>query len=200
MNKIFRYLTILYVLSLLILNSQFSARAYDNIHGIEYDDVVDVAFVRYINNEFSFSYTTDAPFRVTVNENIINVNFIEELIGMKIGETKPLISWYVQENETTVSFIEYFNTTIVKLIKDSTPQRGPIGKGFLIALEVIAGIGGTIGLIYVANKLRRRFALKKCMSCEKHASSKCSKCGNFYCSECLTKGCPNCGSRKFIRL
>lgn len=174
--------------------------AYDTIHGVEYNDVVDITFVRFINGVFSIQYGEDGPFRITVNENLYNKNFIDELVGMKLKESKLYIAWSVTQENGTVSHFEYFNTTIFNIATDSTPEMGSVGRGFLITFEVIAGVGGAVGLIYVANKLRHRLALKKCVGCANHATSKCSKCGKFFCADCAAKACSSCGSRKFIRL
>ena len=178
MKTVSRYLSILCVVSFLIINSQYNALAYDVIHGVEYNDVVDVTFVRYIDGEFSIQYGDNGPFRITINENL----------------------WSVTQENGSLSYFEYFNTTIVNIHIDSTPEMGSVGRGFLITFAVIAGIGGGIGLIYIANKLRHRLALKKCVGCSNQATSKCSKCGKFFCADCTAKACSSCGSRKFIRL
>ena len=200
MKTVSRYLSILWVVSFLLINPQIDAFAYDVIHGVEYNDVVDVTFVRFIDYQFSIRYGDDGPFRITINENLYNKNFIDELVGMKLKESNPYITWTVTQENGTITRYEYFNTTIFAIVTDSTPEMGSVGRGFLITFAVIAGIGGGIGLIYVVNKLRHRLALKNCTSCSNHATSKCSKCGKFFCANCATKGCSGCGSRKFIRL
>ncbi len=200
MKTVSRYLAILCVISFLITNAQLNAIAYDAIHGVESNDVVDITFVRFIDGVFSISYSDDGPFRITINPNLYNEYFINELLGMKLREPKLYIAWSVTQENGSLSRFEYFNTTVINIHIDSTPEMGSVGKGFLIAFEVIAGVGGAIALVYFGNKLRHRLALKKCLGCDKHATSKCSKCGKFFCADCAAKACSSCGSRKFIRL
>lgn len=200
MKKVSRSLIILCVVSFLITNAQLNGLAYDVIHGVEYNDVIDITFVRFIDGQFSIKYGDDGPFRITINENLYNKVFIDELIGMKLKESKLYIAWNVEQDNGSITHFEYFNTTIFNIHIDSTPEMGSVGRGFLIAFEVIAGIGGAIGLIYGVNKLRLRLALKNCIGCSNKATSKCSKCGNYFCANCAAKACSNCGSRKFIRL
>lgn len=173
-------------------------KAYDDVLGVEYGDIIDVAFTSYIDGEFTNEYTEEGPFQITVNENYINRNFIEEIVGMKLGEVKPYITWTVQNNGDT-STIEYYDTKIVNIVKDISPDRS-VGRIFLIAFAVIAGLALSIGAIYIVYRMRSRILVKKCAKCGKAATSKCAKCAFVICSECGIKGCPECGNMKFIRL
>ncbi|MCG3221423.1 MAG: hypothetical protein H7641_08590, partial [Candidatus Heimdallarchaeota archaeon] len=115
-------------------------------------------------------------------------------------ETKD-IAWDVVLENGTIRYYEYRNTKIVRIVVDSTPGSNvDIGRIFVIIAEVLAGVVGVAGAVYVLYKLRTRLLTKSCAGCSQQANSKCSKCGHFYCSECSVKGCSNCGSRQFIRL
>lgn len=177
-----------------------NTQSYDNLNGVEYDDVIDISFVRYINGKYSITYSDDNPFRVKVNYNELNHNVVDELLGMKRQETKD-INWDVELENGTLVHYEYRDTKIVRIVEDSTPDGiGNIAQIFIIIAEVLAGIIGVAVTIYILYKIRAKLSIKKCISCDKRANSKCSKCGVFYCSECSTKSCSNCGSRQYIRI
>ena len=198
MNKSTRNLVLLAILVMGFISSLSTTQAYDDLLGVEYEDVINVAFISYIDGEFTNNYTEEGPFEVIVNENYINKNFIDELLGMKLGEVNPYITWTVLNNGEE-SKIEYYDTKVVEIVKDSSPDIS-VGKYFLIAFAVIAGLGFGIGAIYVIYKLRSKILIKKCAKCGNTATSKCAKCAFIICSECGTKGCPECGNMKFIRL
>jgi len=104
------------VVSLLLFICNIYTFAYDENLGVEYNDVLDVTFTSYINRELQSIYTPEAPFRLRVNSTIINVNLVNELIGMTLGETKQYISWVVETN-----LMEYYDLTVIHLVEDSTP-------------------------------------------------------------------------------
>ncbi len=189
------------VLVTLLLQVASLSVAYDDIHGIELNDVIAISYDRYINGDFKDSTDDEHPFELIVNKAYINEIFVLEMIGMKIGEVKPSIKWTVDEGGGIFTEYEYVNTKIVRLVKDATPAIGPIGQIILTIFEVILGIGVVVGAIFLYLKvIRPRFLSKKCLTCRNQATSKCSKCGRFICSECTVKGCPSCGSQKYIRL
>lgn len=193
-----RQLYILILLSIvtsLVVAQCTSVVAYDDLYGVEYDDIVDVAFESWINGIFSNSYTASGPFRVTVNTHLVNENFINEIVGMKLWDVKPYITWFDGED----NLIEYYNTTIVKVVKDITPPSAGAWKIIRPILFTVIGIGIVVGGIYSGVKIRQRIGIKGCFTCDNKATSKCSKCGNSFCSNCSSKGCTNCGSRQFIR-
>ncbi len=198
MKKSTRNFVLLTILTMVLISSLSTTQAYDDLLGVEYEDIINVAFTSYIDGEFSNEYTEEGPFQVTVNENYINKNFIDELVGMKLGEVNPYITWTVQNNGEP-SVIEYYDTKVVKIVKDSSPDRS-VGRIFLIVFAVIAGLGLSVGAIYVIYKTRSKVLVKKCAKCGNTATSKCAKCAFIICSECGTKGCPECGTMKFIRL
>jgi len=198
MNRSTRNFVLLTILTFVLISSFSTTQAYDELLGVEYEDVIDVAFTSYIDGEFTNEYTEEGPFRVTVNENYVNKNFIEELVGMKLGEVKPYITWTVLNNGD-INVIEYYDTKIVKIVKDSSPDRS-VGRIILIIFAVIAGLGLSIGAIYAVYRMRSRILVKKCAKCGNTATSKCAKCAFLICSDCGTKGCPECGNMKFIRL
>ena len=82
----------------------------------------------------------------------------------------------------------------------NNPGSSTVSKVFIILAEVTLGIAGVVGIIYAVRYVRKRLAVKKCISCNLQATSKCSKCGSFICTNCSARGCSNCGSRQFIRL
>ena len=177
-----------------------STQAYDNISGVEYDDILDISFVRYIDGKYSVTYSDSAPFTVKINYNDLYHSVVDKLLGMKKRETKD-IEWEIRLENGTIRFYEYRDTKIVRIVVDSTPDSNiDVGRIFIIIAEVIAGIAGVVGAVFILYKLRTRFSIKSCVGCSQQANSKCSKCGHFYCSECSVKGCSNCGSRQFIRL
>ena len=195
MSRRFHYTLLLVVLSSLVITQFTTVEAYDTLYGVEYDDVVDVAFESWINGEFSNNYTADGPFRITVNPGVINANFIDEIIGMMVGEVKPYITWV----DPAGNLVEYYDTTIVKLVKDSTPEPSPAWRIIRPILLSIIVIGVVIGSIYAGVKIRNRIGIRGCTNCSNKAASKCAKCGKHYCSNCSSTGCTNCGSRQFIR-
>ena len=186
------------VTSVLLLSIISLSSAYDDVYGIETNDIIEVSFDRKINGVEEPGYD---DYRIDVNPSQINIAFVNALLGMKIGEVKPSIKWTVDEGDGTYTEYEYIDTTIIRLIKDATPSSSPIGQIILTVFEVILGIGVVIGAIFLYLKvIRPRFLSKKCLNCGELATSKCSKCGSFICSVCSAKGCSNCGSRKYIRL
>lgn len=189
------------ILISLLANVTILSSAYDDIHGIEYNDIVDISFERYIDGVLNSVYDDDNPFQITINPDYINVIVVNQLLGMKVGEINPSIKWTVEQVNGTVNEFEYVNTKIVRIVKDSTPQISPIGETIITIFTVIAVIGAIVGLVFLYIKvLRPRLLRKKCMKCGKQAHTKCAKCGSFICSECSVNGCPSCGSRKYIRL
>ena len=108
---------ILITVTLFLLNSLCLVDSYCEINGIEYDDIVDVAFISYRNGEFIIEYTAEGSFRITVDTNLIKETFINAILGMKLGETEPYIAWNIDAD-----VIEYYNTTIINIVFDSTPE------------------------------------------------------------------------------
>ena len=190
-----RSLILVGMLSIILLNSIVSIYAYDEYAGIEYDDIVDVGFVSYRNGEFQIEYTEGGSLRVEVNTHAINVNFVNAILGMKIGEIKDLVTWTVEGD-----LIQYYNVTIYRLIKDISPDTSAAWRIIKPIIITIAVLGGLAGAAYLGVKIRGRFLLKNCSSCGNIGASKCAKCGAHYCTECSSKGCTSCGSRQFIRL
>lgn len=199
MAKLSRKLLLFCTFFILLIYAISTTQAYDNINGVEFDDIIDISFVRYIDGKYSITYSDELPFTVTVSYNELNHNVVDELIGMKKQETKD-ISWEVELENGTIKYYEYRNTKIVRIVFDSTRNGVDVAKIFVIIAEVLAGIVGVAAAIFILYKLRKRLAIKACLSCGKNANSKCSKCGKFYCSECSVKGCSDCGSRQFVRL
>ena len=200
MTKLSRRFSLLCIFIVLLFYALSSTQAYNNISGVEYDDVVDISFVRYIDGKYSITYSDAEPFTVKINYNELNHNVLDELLGMKKKETKD-IAWDVVLENGTIKNYEYRNTKIVRIVVDSTPGSNvDVGRIFIIIAEVLAGVIGVAGAVYILYKLRTRLSTKNCAGCSQQANSKCSKCGHFYCSECSVKGCSNCGSRQFIRL
>ena len=189
------------VLVTLFIQVAALSSAYDDIHGVELNDIVDISFDRYIDGIQESGYDDENPFELTVNPAYINVIFVNEILGMKVGEIKPSIKWTVDEGGGIFTEYEYVNTKIIRIVKDATPAISPIGQTILIIFEVILVTGAVVGTIFLYLKvIRPRYFSKKCLTCGNQATSKCSKCGRFICSECSVKGCPSCGSRKYIRL
>ena len=189
------------VLVAILIQGTALSCAYDDIHGIELNDIVDISFDRYINGEQTTGYDDENPFQLTVNSAYINVIFVNEIIGMKVGEVKPSIKWTVDEGGGIFTEYEYVDTKIVRLVKDFTPSKPPIGQVILTISGIILGIGTVVAVIFLYFRvIQPRFLSKKCLTCGNQATSKCAKCGLFICSECMVKGCQDCGSRKFIRL
>ena len=50
----------------------------------------------------------------------INEIFVNEILGMKLGEVKTYITWTMGSD-----LIEYYKTTILKIVLDSTPETTP---------------------------------------------------------------------------
>ncbi|MHA1114587.1 MAG: hypothetical protein K9W45_08305 [Candidatus Heimdallarchaeum aukensis] len=187
----------------LFLSLTIPVDAYDKKLGIEWGDRVEVACERYIDGKLKTVYSEDYPLEVAIDEDITNYNFVSELVGMKVGETKSSISWYVTQTNGSVSYFEYKNVKILRITLDATPDHtGPsAGNVLLIILKVILGLGLAFVLLYLIYKLWKRFLIKKCFKCRKNkAIKKCSKCGIFLCDKCTINGCPECKSRTFVRL
>ncbi|MHA1445374.1 MAG: hypothetical protein ACTSSN_01665 [Candidatus Heimdallarchaeaceae archaeon] len=108
---------------------------------------------------------------------------------------QPFITWV----DPAGNLVEYYDTTIVKLVKDSSPDTSQAWRIIRPILSSIIGIGVVIGSIYAGIKIRQRIGIKGCTNCSNKAASKCAKCGKHYCSNCSSTGCTNCSSRQFIR-
>ncbi len=189
------------VLVTLLIQVAALSNAYDDIHGVELNDIIDISFDRYINGIQESGYDDENPFELTVNTAYINAKFVNEMIGMKVGEVKPSIKWTVDEGGGIFTEYEYVNTKIIRIVKDSTPPTSPIGQIILTIFEVFLVIGAVVGAVFLYIKvIHPRFLSKKCLTCGNQATSKCSKCGQFICTECSVKGCQSCGSQKYIRL
>lgn len=189
------------VLVILLIQITAISSAYDDVHGVELNDIIDISFVRYTNGVLTLNHSDANPFELIVNKAYINEIFVLEMVGMKVGEVKPSIKWTVDEGGGISNDYEYVDTKIVRIVKDATPPTSPIGQIILTIFGVILVIGVVVGSIFLYLKvIHPRFLSKKCLTCGNQATSKCSKCGRFICSECTVKGCPNCGSQKYIRL
>jgi hypothetical protein len=195
MRRRLYYSILLIAFTTLVLTQLTTVNSYDELYGVEYGDIVDVAFESWINGEFSNNFTDDGAFRVTVDPDVVNYNFVDELVTMKIGEVKPYITWFDGEG----NLIEYYNTKIVRLVKDISPNTPLAWKIIRPILITMVSIGVVVGGIYSGVKIRQRIGIKGCFSCDNKATSKCSKCGTSFCPNCSSKGCTNCGSRQFIR-
>ena len=157
-----------------------TTQAYSNTQGVEYDDIVSISFIRYIDGKFSIEYPDSGPFEVVVDSSQVNHNLVEELLGMKVGEKKD-IAWYVTQTNGTVNYFEYRDTKIVKIIFDSSPGLPPIGGAVIIFLEVVGGLGVSVAAIYGIYKIRSLLLVKKCSDCgiDLESDAKfCWKCGN----------------------
>ncbi|MHA2357495.1 MAG: hypothetical protein ACXABK_01835 [Candidatus Heimdallarchaeaceae archaeon] len=199
MVSVSKNLLAIYLVLLSIICLIPNAQAYSNTIGVEYNDIVAISFVRYIDDVFSIEYPESSPFEVVIDPSQVNEDLVNELIGMKVGEKKD-VAWYVTQTNGTVNYFEYRDTKIVDIVYDSTPGLPPIGGAVITVLEVAGGLGVSVAAIYGIYKIRSLILVKKCADCGKKANSKCASCSSFYCSDCTTKGCPSCGSRKFIRL
>lgn len=139
------------VLGFMIISQLHLATAYNDVDGIELNDVVDVAFVAYRACIFEVEYTSESPFRVEVNPAYINENFSEELLGMKLGEIKPYISWREDGD-----LIEYYNTTIVNIVDEilptttTTPTTTPTNASDLLSCLV------SLAVIFVLAKSKKK--------------------------------------------
>lgn len=108
--------TLFIFISLFLFICNIYSFAYDENMGVEYNDVLDITFTSYINGEFQSTYAPESPFRLRVNYTLINENMVNVLIGMKLGEIKPYVSWMVE-----TSLMEYYDLTVIHLVEDSTP-------------------------------------------------------------------------------
>ncbi len=193
----------LLILSNFLFTNTIFISGYSQTKGIEWGDRVNVGCRRYIDGKLKSTYTETNPLEVTIDERVNNYNFVKKLVGMKVGETKDSISWYVTQSNGTVNFIEYKDVTIIRIVYDSTPDYNGPGAGtvLLIILKALLGIAIGVAGVYGAYKLYKRFNTKKCSSCGvRIATKKCSKCGALYCDECSIKGCKVCKSQTFIKL
>jgi len=180
---------------MLLLNALVSVSAYDEYAGIEFDDIVDVGFVSYRNGVFVIEYSESGSFRVEVNTNAVNYNFVNAILGMKVDERKDLVTWMVGPD-----LIEYFNVTIYSIFRDISQEPSAAWKILKPIIITIAVLGGLVGVVYLGMKVKGRVVLKSCSNCGNTGASKCAKCGTHFCSDCSSKACTNCGSRQFIRL
>ncbi|MHA1303254.1 MAG: hypothetical protein ACTSQE_04665 [Candidatus Heimdallarchaeaceae archaeon] len=189
--------------AILIGESSTGIQGYDKEKGVEWGDRVTVSFRGYIDGKLKSVYTETNPLEVAIDEDITNYNFIKELVGMKKGETKAIISWYVTQTNGTVNFIEYKDVTIIEVTLDSTPDNnGPsAGNVLLSTLKIILWVGLGVIVLYEGFIIYKKLITKKCAQCKKNnATKKCAKCGALYCTDCSTRGCTECKSKTFIRL
>ncbi|MFW9851496.1 MAG: hypothetical protein ACFFDS_00975 [Candidatus Thorarchaeota archaeon] len=193
-RKFFIFVSII----LLAISISKTTQAYSDIHGIEYDDVIDVTCDIYQDSVLVTEFTEYAPFRFQVNENLVNKILVDAVIGLKVGETKPYITWVLDYQNGTIATIEYFDTTILRIAIDSTPEK-PIGRGVIITFSVIGGLCAVVGMGYLAYKARTTLFAKKCAICKKVAIGTCKKCGRTFCERCYSNGCPYCKSRTLLK-
>ena len=174
--------------------------AYDDNYGVEYDDLIDISFRVYYNGSIKNDYPPESPFQMRVNPTLIAEVYLNFILGMKIGENRPYVSWTTQGEEGPV-FVEYVNNTLIRVVEDSTPPgfsgTWKVIRGILYAGLVIGVISGSI---YLYVKLRPKLSSRGCINCSSRAYLKCAKCGSFTCQNCSGKGCTSCGSTKFIRV
>jgi hypothetical protein len=189
---------ILGITLLLTISVVKTTQAYSDIHGVEYDDIIDVTCDIYMDSELVGEFTELAPFRFQVNEHLVNRILVDAVIGLKIGDTKSYITWIIDYQNGTIATVEYFDTTIFRIVEDSTPER-PVGRGVIITLSVIGGLGAVVGLGYLAYKSRTTIFAKKCAICKIVAVGTCKKCGRTFCERCYSNGCPYCKSRTLLK-
>jgi len=194
-SRKFLFLGIALLFTISILET---THAYSDIHGIEYDDIIDVSCEIYMDAELVNEFTEDAPFRFQVNENLVNQILVDAVIGLKVGDTKPYITWIIDYENGTIRTVEYYDTTIIRIVEDSTPER-PVGKGFIITFSIIGGLGVVAGLVYLSYIVRTKFLAKKCVVCKAIAVGNCKKCGRSFCERCYSNGCPYCKSRTLLK-
>lgn len=144
------------VVSLLLFICNISTFTYDENLGVEYNDVLDVTFTSYINGELQSIYTPEAPFRLRVNSTIINENMVNELIGMKLGETKSYVSWLVETN-----LLEYYDLTVTNIVEDSTPETETTPEQTAISMNLCIT---AIPLLYYFFVTKKKYSEKKTTS------------------------------------
>lgn len=198
MNIATRKFLILGIILLLAFPILTQIRAYSDIHGVEYDDIIDVTCEIYKDEELVGDFTEAAPFRFQVNEHLVNRILVDAVVGLKVGETKPYITWIIDYRNGTITTVEYYDTTIYRIVEDSTPDK-PVGKGFIITISVIGGLAVAVGLVYLSYKARTTFLAKKCAICKAVAVGNCKKCGRTFCERCYSNGCPYCKSRTLLK-
>ena len=199
MRQRHRNLIFLFTITIFLFSPLFSAIAYDDINGVEYDDIVDLSFRVLYNGTIKNDYPPESPFQMKVSPLFINEVYVDFILGMKVGETKPYISW-TSDTENGPVLVEYIDNTLIRVVKDSTPAFGAAWKIISTILYVALGLGAVVGSVYLYMRFRPRLASKGCVSCSNRAYLKCAKCGSFQCKNCSTSGCSSCGSSKFIRL
>ena len=198
MNITSQKFLILGIVLLLNVSILTTTQAYSDIHGVEYDDIIDVSCEIYKDEELVSDFTEAAPFRFQVNEHLVNRILVDAVIGMKVGDTKPYITWIIDYENGTITTVEYYDTTIIRIVEDSTSEK-PVGKGFIITFSVIGGLGGVAGLVYLSYIIRTKFLAKKCAVCKTIAVGNCKKCGRSFCERCYSNGCPYCKSRTLLK-
>ncbi len=198
MNITIRKFPILGITILLTISILTTTQAYSDIHGIEYDDIIDITCEIYKDSELVGEFTEAGPFRFQVNEHLVNKILVDAVIGLKVGDTKSYITWIIDYQNGTTTKVEYFDTIIFRIVEDSTPER-PIGKGVIITFSVIGGLGAVVGLGYLSYKVRTTFLAKKCVVCKIIAVGNCKKCGRSFCERCYSNGCPYCKSRTLLK-
>ena len=143
---------------------------------------------------------------------IVSLDEGSEINGIYGTGTIP--TFYIIDRDGTVQLTEVgFSNEVTKPAMESAieslleedPNNGNTGPGptsrvFFIILEVLGGLAAAAAVVFGVYKLKPRFGVKHCVTCNNTASIKCSKCGTLTCNNCSSRGCKNCGSRQFIRL
>ncbi|MHA1199244.1 MAG: hypothetical protein ACTSQF_07850 [Candidatus Heimdallarchaeaceae archaeon] len=174
--------------------------------------------------DFGFQLWVGGFLQETVTEaNALSMNFTPEtcrppglyddLLGMKNGGTKDQVtvsaaegfapddqdfgSWAGEElvfKNLKIYEINFFPYTDVY-----TGGTSDFGRTLLIILGVVLGIGGVIGISYVAYRYSPKIFGKRCLTCKSLAVGKCKNCGESFCENCFSSGCSSCKGRSLIR-
>ena len=156
----------------------------------------------------------DAPKKEFLNPTIVPSGLYDELVDMKLGETKDVV--LPPEEGFPISDPTYgylYNTTLyyndLKVVmlnnvyytdlKTNGFIPGSFGYYFIRIGGGLLGAAAVVFLIYGGYKLYPRILGKKCVICKTLAIGTCKKCGENFCERCYSNGCPNCKSRTLLR-
>ena len=198
---------------MLMLNVHVSS--YTDENGLEKDDSATFYYDLYVDG--SLYQSPENPVELVVSPNALLVKFYDNVLGMKIGESKDFIltanEGYTDSNHALFDKdLDYRNVTLVEIITNvrsnaqpnAQPQGEPQGEQqgesdgdsspfflneyFIIAVVIIALLGGIVFLI-----IGLRILIQSSLFTGKLSS--CSACGKKKegeCVKCGTSFCKKC--------
>jgi len=181
---------------------------------VKLGDLVGYSYRLIANGSLIEVKTEDDPEKRRIMPDISPPGLVDELVGMKLGETKDAVIPPEKGFEITdltygylFNITLYYNNLKVVILNNVHYTDintngfipGSFGYYFIRVVGGLLGAAAGIFLVYGGYKLYPRIFGKKCLVCKKLAIGTCKKCGNTFCETCYSNGCPSCKSRTLLR-